>query len=138
VTGWLVDTIPRNVVLVMTSISDETCFFLLASPLDSIWIVYLLVVLFDIVETGGSNNRAIFEDYFGRKSYGRLRGFTQLASSPRVPLAPVFAGWWYDRVESYTFPHWIFTVLIGLGALSLVVMRKPNRLQRATQEALAD
>ena len=84
-TGWLVDTIPRNVVLVMTSISDETCFFLLASPLDSIWIVYLLVVLFDIVETGGLNNRATFGDYFGRKSYGRLQGVTQLAPSPRVP-----------------------------------------------------
>lgn len=122
----------------MTSISGATSFFLLASPLDSIWIVYLFVVLFDIVETGGSNDWATFGDYLGRKSYGRLRGFTQLASSPRVLLAPILAGWWYDRVESYTFPHWIFTALIGLGAISFVVMRKPNRLQRATQEALAD
>ena len=100
----------------MTSISGATSFFLSASPLDSIWIVYLFVVLFEIVETGGSNDWATFGDYFGRKSYGRLRGFTQLTSSPRVLLAPVFAGWWYDRVESYIFPHWIFTALIGLGA----------------------
>ena len=83
-TGWLVDTIPRNVFLVMTSISSATS-LLLASPSDSIWMVYLLVVLFDIVETGGLNNRATFGDYFGRKSYGRLQGVTQLAPSPRVP-----------------------------------------------------
>jgi sugar phosphate permease len=128
--GWLADTLPKNLVLFISAISGTMAFFLLATPLSSIWIIYLFVVLFAIAETSGSNNWATFGDYFGRKAYGRLRGITQLASSPGVFLAPVFAGWWYDRVESYTLPLWVFTICFGLGALSFALMRKRELVQR--------
>ena len=127
--GWLADVVPKNGVLFMTSISGTTAFLLLASPMTSIWVIYLFVLLFAIAETSGSNNWATFGDYFGRKAYGRLRGITQLAASPGVFLAPVFAGWWYDRVENYTLPLWVFTGFFGLGALSFGLMRKPKRVQ---------
>ena len=126
--GWLADVLPKNLVLFMTSVAGTISFLLLAAPLTSVWIIYLFVLLFAVAETGGSNNWATFGDYFGRKAYGRLRGITQLASSPGVFLAPVFAGWWYDRAESYALPLWVFTVFFGLGALSFAAMRKPKRL----------
>ena len=126
--GWLADVFPKNLVLFMTSVAGTTSFLLLAAPLDSVWIIYLFVLLFAVAETSGSNNWATFGDYFGRKAYGRLRGITQLASSPGVFLAPVFAGWWYDRSESYTLPLWVFTLFFGLGALTFALMRKPQRL----------
>ena len=135
--GWLADTIPKNAVLVMTAVAGATSIFLLAYPFGSFWIVYLFVLLFAIAETSGSNNWVTFGDYFGRQAYGRLRGFTQLASSPGVFLAPVFAGWWYDRAESYTLPLWIFTTFFVLGALSFALMRKPNRVQLPTEGAPA-
>jgi len=126
--GWLADVFPKNLVLFMTSVAGTTSFLLLAAPLNSVWIIYLFVLLFAVAETGGSNNWATFGDYFGRRAYGRLRGITQMASSPGVFLAPVFAGWWYDRAENYTLPLWVFTVLFGLGALTFASMRKPKRL----------
>jgi MFS family permease len=129
--GWLADTLPKNLVLFVSAISGTIAFFLLAVPLSSLWVIYLFVFLFAIAETSGSNNWATFGDYFGRKAYGRLRGITQLASSPGVFLAPVFAGWWYDRVESYAFPIWVFTLFFGLGALIFALMRKPKVAQRA-------
>ena len=136
--GWLADTIPKNVVLFITSIVGTTSFILLAYPFGSIWVVYLFVLFFAIADTSGSTNWVTFGDYFGREAFGRLRGFTQLASSPGVLLAPVFAGWWYDRVENYTLPLWIFSILYALGALSFALMRKPNRVQVATEGAPAD
>jgi MFS family permease len=135
--GWLADTLPKNWVLSITAVSGTTAFFLLASPLSSIWIIYLFVLLFAIAETSGSNNWATIGDYFGRKAYGRLRGLTQLASSPGVFLAPVFAGWWYDRVESYTLPLWVFTIFFALGALSFALMRKPKLVQRSEEVAIS-
>jgi hypothetical protein len=129
--GWLADTLPKNLVLFISAISGTIAFFLLATPLSSIWIIYLFVFLFAIAETSGSNNWATFGDYFGRKAYGRLRGITQLASSPGVFLAPVFAGWWYDRVEIYTLPLWVFTIFFALGALTFAFMCKPNVVHRA-------
>ena len=135
--GWLADTIPKNVVLVMTSVAGTASFFLLAYNFESIWIIYLFVVLFAVAETSGSNNWVTFGDYFGRGAFGRLRGFTQLASSPGVFLAPVFAGWWYDRVENYALPLWVFTIFFGLGAVFFALMRKPNRVHLTTEEARA-
>jgi sugar phosphate permease len=134
--GWLADTLPKNWVLSITAVSGTTAFFLLASPLRSLWIIYLFVLLFAIAETSGSNNWATIGDYFGRKAYGRLRGLTQLAASPGVFLAPVFAGWWYDQMESYALPLWVFTSFFGLGALSFALMRKPELAQRPEEAAV--
>jgi MFS family permease len=133
--GWLADALPKNLVLCVTAIAGTAAFMLLASPLSSIWVIYLFVFLFAVAETSGSNNWATFGDYFGRKAYGRLRGLAQLASSPGVFIAPVFAGWWYDRVESYTLPLWVFTGLFGLGALSFALMRKPRHVQTPLEPA---
>jgi MFS family permease len=135
--GWLADTLPKNVVLCVTAVFGTAAFFLLASPLSSIWVIYLFVLLFAIAETSGSNNWATFGDYFGRKAYGRLRGITQLAASPGVLIAPAFAGWWYDRMESYTFPLWVFTIFFGLGALSFGLMRKPKRVLPPLEKAVS-
>ena len=132
--GWLADKVPKNLVLFISGVSGTVSFFLLATSSNSIWIIYLFVFLFAIAETSGSNNWATFGDYFGRKAYGRLRGFTQLASSPGVFLAPVFAGWWYDRVESYALPIWVFTIFFGLSALTFAIMRKPEITKRRASQ----
>ena len=100
------------------------------------WVIYLFVFLFAVAETSGSNNWAAIGDYFGRKTYGRLRGIIQLASSPGVFLAPVLAGLWYDNMESYTLPLWVFTMFFGLGALCFGLMRKPKQVQGAGERAV--
>ena len=133
--GWLADILPKNWILFSTSVAGTLSFYLLAVSNNSIWPIYLFVVLFAVAETSGSNNWATFGDYFGRRSYGRLRGITQLVASPGVFLAPVFANFWFDRADSYTFPLWVFTAFFGIGALSFAVMRKPEI--RVAQEAPA-
>ena len=133
--GWLADKLPKNWVLFGTSMAGTASFILLAVSNNSTWPIYLFVLLFAVAETSGSNNWATFGDYFGRSAYGRLRGIAQLVASPGVFLAPVFAGWWYDRVESYYLPLWIFTGFFAVGALSFALMRKPKT--RVVQEAFA-
>ena len=123
--GWLADLLPKNLVLFGSGLSGTVAFLLLAIPVGGFWVVIAFVFLFAIAETGGSNNWATFGDYFGRQAYGRLRGITQLASSPGVLLAPVFASWWYDRADDYAFSIWVFTILFGLSALAFALMRKP-------------
>ena len=129
--GWLADLFPKNWVLAFSGVCGMLAFLLLAIPPASVWLVFAFVFLFAIAETSGSNNWATFGDYFGRQAYGRLRGITQLVSSPGVLLAPVFAGWWYDRTEalgdpSYAFPLWVFTGFFALSALGFAIMRKPR------------
>ena len=124
--GWLADILPKNWILFSTSVAGTLSFYLLTVSDNSIWPIYLFVLLFAVAETSGSNNWATFGDYFGRRAYGRLRGITQLVASPGVFLAPVFANWRFDQTDSYTFPLWVFTVFFALGALSFALMRKPE------------
>ena len=131
--GWMADILPKNWILFSTSVAGTASFYLLTVSNGSIWPVYLFVLLFAVAETSGSNNWATFGDYFGRRAYGRLRGITQLASSPGVFLAPLFANWWFDRTDSYSLPLWIFTGFFAVGALSFAIMRKPKI--RVAQEA---
>ena len=128
--GWLADILPKNLVLFLSAVSGTLSFLLLAIPIGGFWIVIAFVLLFAIAETSGSNNWATFGDYFGRQAFGRLRGITQLASSPGVLLAPVFAGWWYDRAQDYAFSIWVFTILFALSAVAFALMRKPAATPR--------
>ncbi len=123
--GWLADIVPKNWVLCITSISGTFSFLLLAVGGSETWYIYAFIFLFAIAETSGSNNWAAIGDYYGRTTYGRLRGITQFASSPGVFLAPVFAGWCYDQVQNYTLPLWVFTVFFASAAICFALMRKP-------------
>ena len=124
--GWMADILPKNWILCSTSVAGTASFYLLAVSNDSIWPIYLFVLLFAVAETSGSNNWATFGDYFGRRAYGRLRGITQLAASPGVFLAPYLANLWFDSKETYSLPLWIFTGFFAMGALFFAIMRKPK------------
>ena len=125
--GWLSDRFPKHLVLSAASGSGTLSFALLASPLDSLWVVLAFVFLFAIADASAPSNWAVLGDYFGRKTFSQLRGWVQLVNFPLVLSAPVFVGWWYDHHGSYTAPLWIFTIVFGLAALTFVVMRKPRR-----------
>lgn len=129
--GWLGDRFPKNLVLTVASASGTLSFALLASPLESIWVILAFVFLFAIADASAPTNWAVVGDYFGRKAFSQLRGYMQLANFPLVLVAPVFVGWWHDHHNSYTLPLWIFTVIFGLGALTFAVMRKPRQVEKA-------
>ena len=135
--GWIADIVPKNWVLCVTSGSGTVSFLLLAVGGSETWYIYGFIFLFAIAETSGSNNWAAIGDYYGRTTYGRLRGITQFVSSPGVFLAPVFAGWCYDRVENYSLPIWIFTAFFASAALCFALMRKPaTPIQQESQSLI--
>jgi OFA family oxalate/formate antiporter-like MFS transporter len=125
--GWLSDRLPKNLVLAVASASGTLSFALLASPLESLWVIFLFIFLFAIADASAMVNWAVLGEYFGKKSFSQLRGFVQMANFPGALLAPVFVGWWYDQHQSYTVPLWIFTGVFALGALTFVAMRRPRR-----------
>ena len=56
-------------------------------------------------------------------------------------FAPLFAGYMYDRYESYFIPFLAFSVLAFLGALLMLTVRRPRLTQPTAsrqQEATAD
>ena len=126
VVGWLADRFPKNLVLMVASEAGALSFLVLTSSSQSLGMVLLFVVLFAIAEASAPTNWAVLGEYFGRKAFGQLRGYVQLANFPGALAAPVLVGWWYDQHASYTVPLCIFAGVFALGALAFGLMRHPK------------
>ena len=73
---------------------------------------------------------AIRADYFGRKAFGTIMGF----STPIVMLGtmtgPLLAGILADQTGTYQSGFAVLAVLTGLGTCFFVLSRKPNPPRR--------
>jgi MFS family permease len=123
--GWAADRFPKPPVLMWASLAGTASFALLASPWHGVGMLLAYVLLFAICDASAPTNWAIVGEYFGRQTFGRLRGYIQFANFPGVLFAPVFVGWWYDHHHSYAFPIWIYTGVSFVGALTFAVLKRP-------------
>jgi MFS family permease len=125
VLGWAADRFPKPPVLMWASLAGTVSFALLASPYRGTGLLLAFVFLFAICDASAPANWAVVGEYFGRKTFSRLRGYIQLANFPGALCAPVFVGWWYDHHHSYAFPIWIYTGVSLVGALTFAVLKRP-------------
>ena len=125
VLGWAADRFPKPPVLMWASLAGTISFALLASPYHGIGLLLAFVVLFAMCDASAPANWAVVGEYFGRKTFSRLRGYIQFANFPGALFAPVFLGWWYDHHHSYAFPIWIYTGVSLVGALTFAVLKRP-------------
>jgi len=123
--GWAADRFPKPPVLMWASLAGTVSFALLASPYHGLGLLLAFVFLFAICDASAPANWAVVGEYFGRKTFSRLRGYIQFANFPGALFAPVFVGWWYDHHHSYAFPIWIYTGVSLVGALTFAVLKRP-------------
>jgi MFS family permease len=131
--GWAADRFPKPPVLMWASLAGTASFALLASPWHGLGLLLAFVFLFAICDASAPTNWAVVGEYFGRKTFSRLRGYIQFANFPGVLCAPVFVGWWYDHHHSYAFPIWIYTGVSLVGALTFAVLKRPPSAAPAPQ-----
>jgi MFS family permease len=125
VLGWAADRFPKPPVLMGASLAGTLSLALLASPFHGLGMLLAFVFLFAVCDGCAPTNWAVVGEYFGRKTFSRLRGYIQFANFPGVLCAPVFVGWWYDHHHSYAFPLWIYTGVSLVGALTFAVLKPP-------------
>ena len=53
-------------------------------------------------------------------------GLSQFPNNIAMIFAPLFAGFMYDRYESYFIPFLTFSILAFMGALLMLTVRKPR------------
>ena len=88
---------------------------------------YLFGILFG-AGFGGRNplTVAIRADYFGTGSFGKILGFSTVPMNLLLLIASPFAGWMYDRYDSYDLAFLILTGLNFLGAICFLVAARPR------------
>ncbi len=82
-----------------------------------VWQMALLLVLWGTNEGSWTLNFTILVDLFGNRHFGTIRGGTLMVMNLMSFGAPFYAGWVFDRTESYQWVLLPASVFLGLAGL---------------------
>lgn len=126
VAGWLGDKVSKKylVSLFLFLQGISTIVLTVANGLP----LALLFAVFYGIAFGGRIPlmTAIRGDYFGRKAFASIMGWSMLPNGILMAIAPVWAAWMFDTYGSYTVPFLSYAVINLAGALIMLVVKKPK------------
>jgi len=92
---------------------------------DSPWALWFFTALYCVLDASIPVYWASVGDFFGRKSFGTIRGTMNLFYTWGSVLGPVIAGAVYDRTHSYATVLTGITVLLMIAALFTATLINP-------------
>ena len=88
---------------------------------------YVFAVMYGIAFGGRMPlTTSIRGDYFGRRAFATITGLSSVPNNICTILAPLFAGYMFDRTGSYVIPFFAFAALAYLGGLIVLFVHKPE------------
>ena len=130
--AWVADRWSMTRVAALAALCGVVSVVVLLNGEDGwIFIGVLFVVLFALAETGNSPAFAVIGDYFGRNSYGTIRGSVSFVQNVISLPSPVVAGWLYDTTQSYQLALIPIGVSYLIAFLLFWTVRPPAALARA-------
>jgi sugar phosphate permease len=92
---------------------------------DSTWALWFFACLYTVLDASIPVFWASVGDFFGRKSFGAIRGNMNLFYTWGAILGPYAAGAIYDRTESYAIVFSAITVTLIISAALTALLIKP-------------
>jgi MFS family permease len=92
---------------------------------DAVWSLWFFACLYSVLDASIPVFWASVGDFFGRKSFGAIRGNMNLFYTWGSILGPFAAGAVYDRSESYTLVFNTITIALLLSAALTALLIKP-------------
>lgn len=129
--GFLGDRISKRLIVIVCMIGHLVALLLLAYA-TALW----MVVLFAILQGAawgfrGPLMQAIRADYFGRKAFGTILGFSALIWMLGMIGGPMVAGILADRSGSYQGAFTVLALMAGVGTIFWLLARPPKPPRRA-------
>lgn len=124
--SWLGDFVEKRYLLAGALIVMAVT--LVAMSLADSFLTFMMILVIYSTAYGGSIvlPLPIQGDYFGRNSFATIRGLLSTVQTIGMMIGPIFAGVVFDLTESYFIAFLGFGVASVLGALVLLLLRKPN------------
>jgi len=91
----------------------------------SIWALWFFTALYSVLDASMPITWAAVGYFFGRKSFGTIRGNMNLFYTWGSVLGPVTAGAVYDRTQSYDAVFWGMAILLIIAATLTAVLMEP-------------
>ena len=127
--AYLGDRLPKRPLIVAAMLGHASAIFILAFA-DTLPLIYFAVA---VNGTAWGLRAPILSamraDYFGRKSFGTIMGFSSLIIMLGMIIGPLFAGQMYDSTGSYSTSFIVLGAVAALGSLLFVFATPPERPQ---------
>ena len=125
--GFIGDRVPKRYALFVFTWIQASGVFLLTFGPATLLVAYGFALLFGI-GFGGRNplTVSIRGEYFGRKSFGKIMGISQVPMNILLLAAPVVAGIVRDNTGEYTIAFAALASLNMLGGLLFLLARPPR------------
>ncbi|OHE32438.1 MAG: hypothetical protein A3J94_01165 [Syntrophus sp. RIFOXYC2_FULL_54_9] len=94
--------------------------------LQSEAVLYFFPVAFAFIMATAPLNWALIGDFFGRGSYATLRGIMGIGYGAATFVSPIYAGWIFDRTESYSIVLLTFSIIMALAAFFFAALSPPQ------------
>ena len=125
--GFVGDRVPKRLALFIFTWIQASAVFLLALGPPTLPVAYGFALLFGIGFGGRSPlTVSIRGEYFGRKSFGKIMGLSQVPMNVLLLAAPVFAGIMRDIQGDYVFAFTVLAVCNMLGGALFLLARRPR------------
>ena len=98
--------------------------------LDGNLAVFLFVALVPVDHGISPLIWASFGDFFGRRSYSTLIGILHSFMNIGMVISPIYAGWVFDKTDSYTLVLVTFVPFYAVSALLFLTLHRPTLRQR--------
>jgi sugar phosphate permease len=135
--GALGDRIEKRIGLTVCLLGHALALFGLAFS-TTIWLVALFTVLHGISwGVRGPMVISIRADYFGRRSYATIMGFSSMVMMVGMMTGALLTGFVADRTDDYKLAFVILATIAGLSSVLFLTAKKPPlppRLQRSARE----
>ena len=130
--GWFGDRWEKSLICGLGVLPTMTGMLLLLYGESGIFL-YALPVGLAVTMGTVPLNWALIGDFFGRRSYGTLRGIIVVGTGLGTFLSPIYAGWVFDRTASYAPVLWAFFTVHLLAAFLFFILYCRS-LQRGSPE----
>ena len=129
------DRLPKRPLIVAAMLGHATAIFILAFA-STLPFIFAAVALNGLAwGLRAPLQTALRADYFGRRSFGTIMGFSSLVIMLGMIIGPIFAGQMYDSTGSYETSFVVLGVLAGLGGLLFLFAGPPKRPAEAAPVA---
>ena len=126
--GFLLEKISvRYLTFVVMIGSGIGTYFLLAG--NTLFMLYCFAIVYGLFRGAiVLMSIIVWADYYGRANLGAIRGLTTPFNIISLAIGPILAGYYYDKLGSYTM---IFSVFIALYILSgfLILFTRPPKIK---------
>ena len=125
--GYIGDKIPKNLALCIFGCLQSVGVAIATLIGDSFYFIPIFIIIYGLgfgarVPLGSS----IRGEYFGRKAYGKVLGFSMVPMFLLMTIGPLFAGKMFDIYGNYELAFLVLAVITGFGSLGFLFAKKPN------------